>query len=106
MGGQNIRNSRGQSVTTISPENVGTLKRKWVFTAGSDVSTTRRSTTVRSTCLTGVDTFWAVDASNSALQWSKAVETRTAAGPIHLRTPHVRSSVTKFNVHDQTQLGR
>jgi len=28
MGGQNLQNSRSQSVTTISPQNVGALKQK------------------------------------------------------------------------------
>ena len=32
MGGQNLENSRSQSVTKISPQNIGTLKQKWVFT--------------------------------------------------------------------------
>jgi hypothetical protein len=31
MGGQNLENSRSQSVTKISPQNVGALKQKWVF---------------------------------------------------------------------------
>ena len=35
MGGQNLQNSRSQSATTISRENVGTLKQTWVFTARS-----------------------------------------------------------------------
>jgi polyvinyl alcohol dehydrogenase (cytochrome) len=40
MGGQNLQNSRSQSVTTISPQNVGALKQKWVFTTRGDVSAT------------------------------------------------------------------
>ena len=40
MGGQNLENSRSQSVTKISPQNVSTLKQKWVFTTRGNVSAT------------------------------------------------------------------
>ena len=40
MGGQNVLNSRSQSVTTITPQNVGALKLKWVFTTKGNVSAT------------------------------------------------------------------
>ena len=40
MGGQNVQDSRSQSVTTITPQNVGALKLKWVFTTKGNVSAT------------------------------------------------------------------
>ena len=35
MGGQNLENSRSQSVTKISPRNVGALKQKWSSRPGA-----------------------------------------------------------------------
>ena len=70
MGGQNLQNSRSQSITTISPQNVGALKRKWVFTTRGDVSATPAvyDSTVYFPDFGGY--FYAVDANNGALQWS------------------------------------
>ncbi len=74
MGGQNLQNSRSQSVTTISPQNAGTLKQKWVFTTKGDIAATPAvyDGTVYFPCYGGY--FYAVDASNGALQWSRRVE--------------------------------
>ena len=70
MGGRNLQNSRSQSVTTISPQNVGTLKQKWVFTTRRDVSATPAvyDGTVYFPDFGGY--FYAVNASTGALQWS------------------------------------
>jgi polyvinyl alcohol dehydrogenase (cytochrome) len=40
MGGQDINNSRNQTSTGVHPQNVGSLKPKWVFTTGGDVTAT------------------------------------------------------------------
>ena len=73
MGGQNLENSRSQSVTKISPRNVGTLKQKWVFTTRGNVSATPavHDGTVYFPDWRGY--FYAVDASNGALRWSRPV---------------------------------
>src|SRR5271166_6289415 len=70
MGGQNLQNSRSQSVTTISPQNVGALKQKWVFTTRGDVSATPAvyDGTVYFPDWGGY--FYAVNATTGALQWS------------------------------------
>ncbi len=70
MGGQSLQNSRSQSVTTTSPQNVGALKQKWVFTTGGDVSATPAvyDGTVYFPDWGGY--FYAVNASTGALQWS------------------------------------
>jgi polyvinyl alcohol dehydrogenase (cytochrome) len=70
MGGQNLQNSRSQGLTTISSQNVGALKQKWVFTARRDISATPAvyQGTVYFPDFGGY--FYAVDASNGALQWS------------------------------------
>ena len=70
MGGQNLQNSRSQSVTTISPQNVNTLKQKWVFTTRGNVSATPAiyDGTVYFPDWGGY--FYAVNASTGALQWS------------------------------------
>jgi polyvinyl alcohol dehydrogenase (cytochrome) len=77
MGGQNIQNSRSQSVTTISPQNVGALKQAWVFTTGGDVNATPAiyDGTVYFPDLAG--NFYAVNAKTGALQWSKTVSSWT-----------------------------
>ena len=73
MGGQNLENSRSQSVTKISPRNIGTLKQKWVFTTRGNVSATPavHDGTVYFPDWRGY--FYAVDASNGALRWSRPV---------------------------------
>ncbi len=70
MGGQNLQNSRSQSVTTISQQNVGALKQKWVFTTRGDVSATPAvyDGTVYFPDWGGY--FYAVNASTGALHWS------------------------------------
>jgi polyvinyl alcohol dehydrogenase (cytochrome) len=70
MGGQNLKNSRSQSVTTISPGNVGGLKQKWVFAARGDISAAPAvyGSTVYFPDFGGY--FYAVDASSGALRWS------------------------------------
>ena len=87
MGGQNLQNSRSQSVTTISPRNAGTLKQKWVFATKGDIAATPgRFTTVRSTSLGHGGYFYAVDAETGALRWSRRVGHWTASrttGPGH-----------------------
>jgi len=77
MGGQNLQNSRSQSATTISPENVGALKEKWIFTTGGDVSATPAvyGGTVYFPDWGGY--FYAVNATTGALQWSKPVSSWT-----------------------------
>ena len=74
MGGQNLQNSRSQSVTTISPQNAGALKEKWVFKTRGDVSATPAvyDGTVYFPDFAGY--FYAVDASNGDLRWSGRVE--------------------------------
>jgi len=73
MGGQNLQNSRSQSVTTISPQNVGTLTEKWVFTTKGNVSATPAvyDGTVYFPDFAGY--FYAVNASNGVLRWSRRV---------------------------------
>jgi polyvinyl alcohol dehydrogenase (cytochrome) len=73
MGGQNIRNSRSQSVTSISPQNVATLTEKWVFTTRGNVSATPavHKGTVYFPDFAGY--FYAVNASNGVLRWSRKV---------------------------------
>ena len=68
-----MQNSRSQSVTTISPQNVGTLKQKWVFTTKGDIAATPAvyDGTVYFPDWGGY--FYAVDASNGALRWSRWV---------------------------------
>ena len=40
MGGQNLSNWRNQGNTTINSQNASTLKLKWTFTTGGDISAT------------------------------------------------------------------
>src|SRR5271156_5624561 len=77
MGGQNLQDSRSQSVTTITPQNVGTLKQKWVFTTRGDVSATPAvyDGTVYFPDWGGY--FYAVNATTGVLQWSKPVSSWT-----------------------------
>ena len=77
MGGQNLQNSRSQSVTAISPQNVGTLKEMWVFTTAGDVSATPAvyDGTVDFPDWGGY--FYAVNATTGALQWSMPVSSWT-----------------------------
>jgi polyvinyl alcohol dehydrogenase (cytochrome) len=77
MGGQNLQNSRSQSVTTITPQNVGTLTQKWVFTTHGNVSATPAvyANTIYFPDFAGY--FYAVNASNGALVWSRRVATWT-----------------------------
>src|SRR5271155_5702747 len=77
MGGQNLQDSRSQSVTTITPENVGTLKLKWVLTTRGDVSATPAvyDGTVYFPDWGGY--FYAVNATTGALQWSMPVSSWT-----------------------------
>ncbi len=85
MGGQNLQNSRSQSDTTITPENVGTLKQKWVFTTGGDVSATPavHDGTVYFPDFAG--NFYAVNAKTGALQWSRTVSSWTGASGDYAR---------------------
>jgi polyvinyl alcohol dehydrogenase (cytochrome) len=77
MGGQNLQNSHSQSNTTITPQNVGTLKQKWVFTTGGDVSATPAvyDGTVYFPDFAG--NFYAVNAKTGALLWSQTVSSWT-----------------------------
>ena len=77
MGGQNIQNSRTQSDTTITAENVGALTLKWAFTTGGDVSATPavHNGTVYFPDWAG--NFYAVNAETGALLWSNTVSSWT-----------------------------
>jgi polyvinyl alcohol dehydrogenase (cytochrome) len=79
-------NSRSQSVTTISPQNVGALKQEWVFTTGSDVSATPAvyDGTVYFPDFAGH--FYAVNAKTGALQWSRRVSSWTGVSRDFART--------------------
>ena len=77
MGGQNVQNSRSQSVTTISPANVGALKLKWVFTTGGDVSATPAVYAGIVYFPDWAGNFYAVNAQTGALVWSQTVSTWT-----------------------------
>jgi polyvinyl alcohol dehydrogenase (cytochrome) len=90
MGGKNLQNSRSQGVTTISPENVGALTLKWVFTTGGNVSATPAvyEGTVYFPDYAG--NFYAVNAKNGALLWSKTVSSWTGvAGDYSRNDPAV-----------------
>ena len=77
MGGQSLNNSRDQPKTDISPRNVASLKSKWVFTTGGDVSATPAVAygTVYFPDFAG--NFYAVDAETGALTWKKTVSAWT-----------------------------
>jgi polyvinyl alcohol dehydrogenase (cytochrome) len=85
MGGQNIQNSRTQSDTTITPENVVTLTLKWVFTAGGNVSATPAvyDGTVYFPDFAG--NFYAVNAKTGALLWSNTVSSWTGVSGDYAR---------------------
>jgi polyvinyl alcohol dehydrogenase (cytochrome) len=86
MGGQNLQNSRSQSVTRISPENVGALTPKWIFTTGGDVSATPavHNGTVYFPDFAG--NFYAVSATTGALQWSQTVSSWTGVSGDYSRS--------------------
>jgi polyvinyl alcohol dehydrogenase (cytochrome) len=73
MGGQNLRNWRNQHHTQISPQNVATLKRKWTFTTGGDVSATPAVANGIVYFPDFAGNFYAVDANTGAQVWQQQV---------------------------------
>ena len=85
MGGQNLQNSRSQSTTTITPENVGSLKQKWVFTTGGNVSATPAVYQGTVYFPDWAGNFYAVDAKTGALVWSQTVSSWTGVSGDYAR---------------------
>jgi polyvinyl alcohol dehydrogenase (cytochrome) len=77
MGGQNVQNSRSQSVTTITPQNAGALTQKWVFTTHGSVSATPAVWQGSVYFPDYAGYFYAVSSSTGVLQWSTQVSTWT-----------------------------
>jgi polyvinyl alcohol dehydrogenase (cytochrome) len=73
MGGQNLRNWRNQDHTQISPQNVATLKLKWTFTTGGDVSATPAVANGKVYFPDFAGNFYAVDANTGAQEWQQQV---------------------------------
>ena len=85
MGGQNIQNSRTQSDTTITAENVGALTLKWVFTTGGDVSATPAVYAGTVYFPDWAGNFYAVNAKTGALLWSNTVSSWTGVSGDYAR---------------------
>ena len=66
-----------KAYTTITPENVGALKQKWVFTTGGDVSATPAVYDGTVYFPDWAGNFYAVNATTGALVWSKTVSSWT-----------------------------
>jgi len=104
MAGQDVRNWRNQDETDIAPHNVGTLRTKWVFTTGADVSATP-------SVANGVVYFpdfagnmFAVKAKTGALVWSRKVASWTGiAGDYSRNSPVVWRNMLIFG--DQAGTG-
>jgi polyvinyl alcohol dehydrogenase (cytochrome) len=73
MGGQDLNNSRNQDKTKISPQNVGQLQLKWVFTTGGDVSATPAVAHGAVYFPDFAGNFYAVNANTGSLKWQKRI---------------------------------
>src|SRR5215475_7430243 len=73
MGGHDLQNSRSQSTTGISSQNVAQLKTKWVFTTGGDVSATPAVANGIVYFPDMAGNFYAVDAATGNLVWQQKI---------------------------------
>ncbi len=85
MGGQNLRNWRNQDFTQINPQNVATLKLKWTFTTGGDVSATPAVANGIVYFPDFAGNFYAVDANTGAQVWQQQVAAWTVVSGDYAR---------------------
>jgi polyvinyl alcohol dehydrogenase (cytochrome) len=96
MGGEDLNNSRNQSLGTITPVNVANLKPKWVFTTGGDVTATPAvvGNTVDFPDFAG--NYYAVNAQTGAAVWSQTVSTWTGVANDYARNDPAFDNQTLF----------
>jgi polyvinyl alcohol dehydrogenase (cytochrome) len=73
MGGDDLNNSRYQGGVSINANNVGSLKPKWVFTTGGDVTATPAVTGGLVYFPDWAGNYYALDKNSGALKWSGTV---------------------------------
>jgi polyvinyl alcohol dehydrogenase (cytochrome) len=97
MAGQDIRNTRNQAVTALSPQNVGSLVPKWVFETGGDVSATPAVTNATVYFPDWAGNFYAVNALTGQERWSHKISDWTGiAGDLARNTPMVDGNTLIF----------
>jgi len=94
VGGHDLQNSRNQSTTGISPQNVAQLRTKWVFTTGGDVTATPAVANGIVYFPDMAGNFYAVNAGTGQVVWQQKVGNWTSvAGDFARNDPAISGNI-------------